>query len=114
MGRIFNRGELYYADLNPIVGSEQGGFRPVLIIQNNVGNYFSNTVIVAVISSHAKKNLPTHVEISADYGLKMKSIIMLEHIRTIDKSRIYTKIGKLKSAHLKTIEHSLKISLGLI
>lgn len=85
-----------------------------MIIQNNVGNYFSNTMIVAVISSHVKKNLPTHVEIFADYGLKMKSIIILEHIRTIDKSRIYKKVGKLKSTHLKTIKHSLKISLGLI
>ena len=101
------RGYLYYADLSPVVGSEQGGVRPVLIIQNDIGNKYSPTVIVAAITSQINKaKLPTHIEISAhEYGLNKDSVILLEQIRTIDKKRLREKIGCL--------DKSLQISLGL-
>ena len=90
-----NRGEIYYADLSPVVGSEQGGYRPVLILQNNKGNKYSTTVIVAPISSRMTKNdLPTHVIIETEF-LEKKSVILLEQIRTIDKKRIDEKLGSL-------------------
>ena len=103
------RGYLYYADLSPVVGSEQGGVRPVLIIQNDIGNKYSPTVIVAAITSQINKaKLPTHIEISAhEYGLNKDSVILLEQIRTIDKKRLREKIGCLK------VDNSLQISLGL-
>jgi len=110
------RGFVYYADLSPVVGSEQGGVRPVLIIQNNVGNKYSPTVIVAAITSHIKKGkLPTHVELSGEkYGLEKDSVILLEQIRTIDKQRLQQKVTDLDEAIMSRVDEALKISLGLI
>ena len=109
------RGYLYYADLSPVVGSEQGGVRPVLIIQNDIGNKYSPTVIVAAITSQINKaKLPTHIEISAnEYGLNRDSVILLEQIRTIDKKRIREKIGYLDKNVMLKVDNSLQISLGL-
>lgn len=102
------KGDIYFADLNPIIGDEQGGVRPVLIIQNDIGNYFSNTVIVAIITSRSKVKLPTHHKISARNGLLKDSIVMTEQIRTIDKKRLQSKIG-----HLGYVEQ-LKVDRCLI
>ena len=109
------RGYLYYADLSPVVGSEQGGVRPVLIIQNDIGNKYSPTVIVAAITSQINKaKLPTHIEISAhEYGLNKDSVILLEQIRTIDKKRLREKIGSLDKNMMLKVDNSLQISLGL-
>ena len=109
------RGYLYYADLSPVVGSEQGGVRPVLIIQNDIGNKYSPTVIVAAITSQINKaKLPTHVEISSEeYGLNKDSVILLEQIRTIDKKRLREKIGCLDKNMMLKVDNSLQISLGL-
>ena len=109
------RGYLYYADLSPVVGSEQGGVRPVLIIQNDIGNKYSPTVIVAAITSQINKaKLPTHIEISAhEYGLNKYSVILLEQIRTIDKKRLREKIGCLDKNMMLKVDNSLQISLGL-
>ena len=109
------RGYLYYADLSPVVGSEQGGVRPVLIIQNDIGNKYSPTVIVAAITSQINKaKLPTHIEISAhEYGLNKDSVILLEQIRTIDKKRLREKIGCLDTNMMLKVDNSLQISLGL-
>ena len=109
------RGDLYYADLSPVVGSEQGGVRPVLIIQNNIGNKYSPTVIIAAITSQINKaKLPTHIEISAnEYGLNKDSVILLEQIRTIDKKRIREKIGCLDNNVMLKVDNGLQISLGL-
>ena len=109
------RGDLYYADLSPVVGSEQGGVRPVLIIQNNIGNKYSPTIIIAAITSQINKaKLPTHIEISAnEYGLNKDSVILLEQIRTIDKKRLREKIGCLDKNMMLKIDNSLQISLGL-
>ena len=109
------RGYLYYADLSPVVGSEQGGVRPVLIIQNDIGNKYSPTVIVAAITSQINKaKLPTHIEISAhEYGLNKDSVILLEQIRTIDKKRLREKIGCLDKNMMLNGSNSLQISLGL-
>jgi len=108
------RGELYYADLSPVIGSEQGGMRPVLIIQNDIGNKYSPTVIAAAITSQLNKaKLPTHIEIKAgEYGLPKDSVILLEQIRTIDKKRLKEKIGVLKVEVLKRADKALLISLG--
>ncbi len=110
------RGYVYYADLSPVVGSEQGGVRPVLIIQNNVGNRYSPTVIVAAITSQIDKaKLPTHVEVEAnDYGLDKNSVVLLEQVRTIDKQRLRDKTTELDEKVMKRIDEALKISLGLI
>lgn len=110
------RGEIYYADLNPVVGSEQGGVRPVLIIQNDTGNRYSSTTIVAAITSRINKaKLPTHVEIpSGSSGLSKKSVILLEQIRTIDKKRLMEKIGELDEATMKRVDKSLLISVGIV
>ena len=109
------RGYLYYADLSPVVGSEQGGVRPVLIIQNDIGNKYSPTVIVAAITSQINKaKLPTHIEISAhEYGLNKDSVILLEQIRSIDKKRLREKIGCLDKNMMLKVDNSLQISLGL-
>ena len=109
------RGDLYYADLSPVVGSEQGGVRPVLIIQNDIGNKYSPTVIIAAITSQINKaKLPTHIEISAnEYGLNKDSVILLEQIRTIDKKRIREKIGCLDDNVMLKVDNGLQISLGL-
>lgn len=110
------RGFIFFSDLSPVIGSEQGGFRPVLVIQNNVGNKYSPTVIVAAITSHIEKaKLPTHVELSAkEYGLEKDSVILLEQIRTIDKQRLQQKITELDERIMARIDEALKISLGLI
>lgn len=108
------RGELYYADLSPVIGSEQGGVRPILILQNNIGNKYSPTVIAAAITSKINKaKIPTHIEISAkDYGLVKDSVILLEQIRTLDKTRIQEKIGVLDKSKIKNVNNALLISLG--
>lgn len=109
------RGEVYFADLSPVVGSEQGGIRPVLILQNDIGNRFSPTVIVAAITAQIQKaKLPTHVEISAKkYGFDRNSVILLEQIRTLDKQRLTDKITKLDDGMMKKIDKAIQISLGL-
>lgn len=108
------RGELYYANLSPVVGSEQGGIRPVLVVQNDVGNKYSPTVIVAAITSKIDKaKLPTHIEIKAStYGLEKDSVILLEQIRTLDKTRLQQKIGDLNNLSMKNVDKALLISLG--
>jgi len=112
---IVQRGDIYFADLSPVVGSEQGGVRPVLVIQNDIGNRFSPTVIVAAITAQIQKaKLPTHVEIKADkHGLERDSVILLEQIRTLDKQRLTDKITKLNMEMMKEVNHALEISLGL-
>ncbi|MFY9175796.1 MAG: type II toxin-antitoxin system PemK/MazF family toxin [Caldicoprobacterales bacterium] len=113
---MVRRGDIYYADLSPVVGSEQGGVRPVLVVQNDIGNKYSPTVIVAAITSQIHKGkLPTHVEISAsDYGLPKDSVILLEQIRTIDKKRLKEKIGYLSPEMMEKVNEGLQISFGLI
>ncbi|GAA0447318.1 MAG: type II toxin-antitoxin system PemK/MazF family toxin [Bacillota bacterium] len=112
---IVQRGEVYFADLSPVVGSEQGGVRPVLILQNDIGNRFSPTVIVAAITAQIQKaKLPTHVEINAKrYGFDRDSVILLEQIRTLDKQRLTDKITKLDKEMMNKINQALEISLGL-
>lgn len=109
------RGEIFYADLNPVVGSEQGGIRPVLVVQNDVGNKYSPTVIIAAITSQIDKaKLPTHVELCNDeYGLEKNSVILLEQLRTIDKRRLKEKVAYLASEIMEKVDKALKISLGL-
>lgn len=112
---MVQRGEVYFADLSPVVGSEQGGIRPVLILQNDIGNRFSPTVIVAAITAQIQKaKLPTHVEISAKrYGFDRNSVILLEQIRTLDKQRLTDKITKLDTDMMHQVDEALQISLGL-
>ena len=109
------RGDIYYAALSPVVGSEQGGIRPVLVIQNDVGNKYSPTVIAAAITSKINKaKMPTHIELSAnEYGLNKDSVILLEQIRTIDKRRLREKIGKLDELMMKSVDKALFISFGI-
>ena len=113
-GRV-KRGEIYYADLSPVVGSEQGGVRPVLIVQNNVGNKYSPTVIAAAITSQINKaKMPTHIEINAeDYGLTKDSVILLEQVRTIDKKRLRERIGHLNEGLMDKVNDAIEISFGL-
>lgn len=113
---IVKRGDIFYADLSPVIGSEQGGTRPVLVIQNDIGNKYSPTIIIAAITSQINKaKLPTHIEISApDYGLPKDSVVLLEQVRTIDKKRLREKIGKFSDGMMKEVDECLKISLGLI
>lgn len=107
-------GDMYYADLSPVVGCEQGEVRPVLIIQNNIGNRYSPTVIVAAVTSRMDKHpLPTHVEISRKYGLQKNSMILLEQVRTIYKSRLKEYIGHLDGRDMRAVNISLKISLDV-
>lgn len=108
------RGEIYYADLSPVIGSEQGGIRPVLIIQNNVGNRHSPTIIASAITSQlTKAKLPTHIEIrGGSYGLAKDSVILLEQIRTLDKRRLKEKAGVLDAQMLKRVDKAILISLG--
>jgi len=112
---IIKRGDIYYADLSPVIGSEQGGVRPVLVVQNDIGNKYSPTVIAAAITSQINKaKLPTHIEISAqDYGLQKDSVILLEQIRTIDKKRLKEKIGHLDDELMEKVNEALSISFGL-
>lgn len=109
------RGDIFYANLSPVVGSEQGGVRPVMIVQNDVGNRYSPTVIVAAITSKINKaKLPTHIELNARYfGLERDSVVLLEQIRTLDKARLLDKIGSADARTLKDIDDALAISLGL-
>ena len=110
-----NRGEIYYADLSPVVGSEQGGVRPVLVVQNNVGNKYSPTVICAAITSQMHKaKLPTHVALDSDkYDLAKDSVVLLEQLRTIDKKRLKDKVCHLDHQMLKEVDKALEISLEL-
>lgn len=110
------RGYIFFADLSPVVGSEQGGVRPVLVIQNDVGNKYSPTVIIAAITSQIEKaKLPTHVEVDAKaYGLEKDSVILLEQIRTIDKQRLQDKVTELDDRVMQKVSQAIKISLGLI
>lgn len=112
---IVKRGDIYYADLSPIVGSEQGGIRPVLVIQNDIGNKYSPTVIAAAITSQINKaKMPTHIELAAkDYGLNKDSVILLEQIRTIDKRRLREKIGRIDDGLMASVNNALSISFGL-
>lgn len=109
------RGDIYYADLSPVVGSEQGGMRPVLIIQNDVGNRFSPTVIAAAITSRmGKTRLPTHIDVYADkVGLAKDSVILLEQVRTLDKRRLGEKMGHLDDAMMNEVNNAIAVSFGL-
>lgn len=111
---MVKRGELYYADLSPVVGSEQGGVRPILVIQNDIGNRYSPTVIAAAITSQLNKaKLPTHIQIEAEeFGLPKNSIVLLEQIRTIDKQRLKERIGELPESMMMRVNDGLLISLG--
>ncbi|MBM7649396.1 mRNA interferase MazF [Bacillus ectoiniformans] len=113
---IVKRGDVYFADLSPVVGSEQGGVRPVLVVQNDIGNRFSPTIIVAAITAQIQKaKLPTHVEIDAKrYGFERDSVILLEQVRTIDKQRLTDKITQLDEEMMEKVDEALQISLGLI
>lgn len=109
------RGEIYYADLSPVVGSEQGGLRPVVIVQNDIGNKYSPTVIAAAITSQKyKSNLPTHIKVSAsNCGLAKDSIVLLEQVRTLDKRRLKEKMGALPEEDMCRINQALSVSFGL-
>lgn len=111
---FIKRGEIYYADLSPVVGSEQGGVRPVLIIQNNIGNKYSPTVIASAVTSQmTKAKLPTHIEVrQGQFGLPKDSVILLEQIRTLDKRRLKEKIGNLDEETLQKVDKAILISLG--
>lgn len=112
---VVKRGDIFYADLSPVVGSEQGGIRPVIILQNDVGNKYSPTVIVGAITSQINKaKLPTHVEISSEeYGLNKDSVVLLEQIRTLDKRRLKEKIGHMTDSDMEKVDKALLISIGL-
>ena len=112
---IVKRGDIYYADLSPVIGSEQGGIRPVLVVQNDVGNKYSPTVIAAAITSQINKaKLPTHIEVNAQmYGLSKDSVILLEQVRTIDTKRLKEKIGRLDDELMNKVNEAISISFGL-
>ena len=108
------RGEIYYADLSPVIGSEQAGVRPVLIVQNDVGNKFSPTIIAIAITSKQKVRLPTHIEIEGTrYGLDKDSVILAEQIRTLDKKRLREKVGKLDEETMEKVKKAIEISFGI-
>lgn len=109
------RGDIFYADLSPVIGSEQGGIRPVLIVQNNIGNKFSPTVIAAAITSQrTKTSLPTHIRVNADNcGLSRDSIVLLEQVRTLDKKRLKERMGNLDERDMSRIDKALTVSFGL-
>ena len=110
-----SRGDVFYADLGDVVGSEQGGFRPVLVIQNDVGNKYSPTVIIAAITSRlTKAKLPTHIELNKDrFNLHKDSVVLLEQIRTLSKTRLKTKLSTLPDSVMKQIDIAIMISMGL-
>lgn len=114
MDRKIRRGEIYIADLDPVIGSEQGGERPVLVIQNNVGNTHSSTVIVLAITSRCqkKKNMPTHIPIESS-DLSMSSIALAEQVRTVDKARLTRYVGRASKESMEAIDQALKISMGV-
>ena len=109
------RGDIYYADLSPVVGSEQGGVRPVLIVQNDTGNRYSPTVIAAAITSQTNKaKLPTHIALSApDHGLPRDSVVLLEQVRTLDKSRLRERMGRLDEPAMHQVDNAIAVSFGL-
>lgn len=113
---VVKRGDIYYANLSPVVGSEQGGHRPVLVIQNDVGNKYSPTIIVVAITSQiSKAKLPTHVEInSKQSNLEKDSVILLEQLRTIDKRRLKEKVSHLGEDVMSMVDQAIKVSLGLV
>ena len=112
---LVKRGEIYYADLSPVVGSEQGGVRPVLIVQNDIGNKHSPTVIAAAITSQKEKSkLPTHIELNAaSCGLAKDSVVLLEQVRTLDKRRLKERMGELDSTAMSQVNNALSVSFGL-
>ena len=112
---MVRRGDIYYADLSPVVGSEQGGIRPVLIVQNDTGNKYSPTVIAAAITSQINKaRLPTHIPLEAkSFGLTKDSVVLLEHIRTIDKKRLKERMGKLDDELMNAVDSAIAVSFGL-
>jgi len=113
---IVKKGDLFFADLSPVVGSEQGGVRPVLVVQNDVGNKYSPTIIVAAVTSQINKaKLPTHVELEAtNGGLSKNSVVLLEQLRTIDKQRLKEHIGTLSDDQMPTVDRALGVSLGIV
>lgn len=114
MRKAIRRGDLFYADLNPVVGSEQGGIRPVLVIQNDVGNYFSPTVVAAAITSRkAKNSLPTHILLENVPGLAPTSLLLLEQLRTIDRKRLRGYIGRISKEKMLEVDAALAISIGI-
>ena len=111
---MIKRGDIYYADLSPVVGSEQGGLRPVLIVQNDVGNKFSPTVIAAAITSQTNKaKLPTHIPLDDRCGLTRESVILLEQMRTLDKTRLKEKMGHISKSTMDRVNQAISVSLGL-
>ncbi len=115
MSNAVKKGDIFFADLSPSIGSEQNGTRPVLIVQNNTGNKFSPTVITAAITSHHKNDLPTHVTIKSEecQGLKKDSVVLLEQIRTLDKRRLKFKLGSINQNLINRVDKALTVSLGL-
>ena len=114
MRKAIRRGDLFYADLNPVVGSEQGGIRPVLVIQNDVGNHFSPTVVAAAITSRkAKNSLPTHILLENVPGLAPTSLLLLEQLRTIDRKRLRGCIGRISKEKMLEVDAALAISIGI-
>ncbi|MBS6063364.1 type II toxin-antitoxin system PemK/MazF family toxin [Criibacterium bergeronii] len=113
--RLYKRGDIYYADLSPVIGSEQGGIRPVVIVQNDIGNKFSPTVIIVAITSKLNKSkLPTHIDVKAgEFGLEKDSVILMEQVRTIDKKRLKEYIGCVDNKTIKAIDLALKISFSI-
>lgn len=108
------RGDIFYADLSPVVGSEQSGIRPILVVQNDIGNKYSPTIIAVAITSKIKNKMPTHIEIDGSkYGLDKKSVILAEQIRTLDKKRLKEKVGSLDKYTLDKVKHAIEISCGL-
>lgn len=110
---VFRRGDIYMANLNPFRGSEQGGTRPVLVLQNNTGNFHSPTLIVTPLTTQEKKNLPTHCQLGYTKGLNEPSVALLEQIKTIDKCRITRYLGKLTQKQMLAVEQAVQISLGM-
>lgn len=110
---VVKRGDVFYADLDPIIGSEQGGIRPVLVVQNNIGNKYSPTVVVLPISSAKKTNIPTHIRICVTKKLPKNSIILAEQIRTIDRNRLRNYVGSLGLEIMERINEAMKISIGV-
>ena len=114
MRKAIQRGDLFYADLNPVVGSEQGGIRPVLVVQNNVGNHFSPTIVaVAITSRKAKSSMPTHIPLEDVPGLAPTSLLLLEQLRTIDRKRLRGYIGRISKEKMLEVDVALAISIGL-
>ena len=114
MEKQIRRGDIYYADLDPVIGSEQGEFRPVLIVQNNTGNRYSPTIIITPITGNLRKNpLPTHVFLSTKYGLEKDSLVLTEQLRAIDRSRLQNYIGYIDKSAMSQVDKALSISIGL-